>query len=109
MMEKGWEVIDDSKDEPIELEENQTKVTDDGSVLKTLIREGTSDEELTTGCKVQVLYTGWSEDGEVFGSCLDPNEPFEYEVNKGTMHNANEILLQKCHFHLTDSVMQPLW
>lgn len=83
MMEKGWEVIEDEEEDEIELEENQTNLSGDGTVLKTIIREGHSDDEITTGCKVQVLYKGMDEDLEEFGSSLNPDEPFEYEVNKG--------------------------
>lgn len=75
----GWEVIEDPKP----MDGGRVDLTGGEGVVKKIISEGTSDEKPTTGFKVSVHYTGTLEDGTIFDSTLDRNEPFEFELNKG--------------------------
>lgn len=59
-------------------------LTGDGGVLKKILQEGTSDDQPTNGCKVSLHYTGTLENGTKFDSSLDRNEPFEFELGKGS-------------------------
>lgn len=87
-MEKGWEVIKEK--EPVELDENEIDLSGDGSVIKRILKEGTSDELPSTGCKVSVHYTGKLRNGTKFDSSFDRNEPFEFELNKGIVDEPED-------------------
>jgi FK506-binding protein 4/5 len=53
-------------------------------VLKEILREGEGDECAPPGSKVRVHYTGTLTDGTKFDSSRDKNEPFEFDLGKGT-------------------------
>ena len=58
----------------------------DGKLFKTVLVEGTGTEHPPHGAKVQVHYVGTLEsDGSKFDSSRDRNEPFEFEIGKGSV------------------------
>lgn len=56
----------------------------DGGVLKEIIQEGIGEELPPPGCKVAVHYTGTLTDGTKFDSSRDRNDPFKFDLGKGT-------------------------
>lgn len=69
-------------EETMQVDENQIDLSGDGGVLKKILKEGTSDEMPSTGCKVSVNYVGSFPDGKKFDWS---NAPFEFPLNKGKM------------------------
>lgn len=67
-----------------QIDADQIDLSGDGGVLKKILREGTSDEQPTAGCNVILHYTGTLLDGTKFDSSVDRNEPFKFELEKGT-------------------------
>jgi FK506-binding protein 4/5 len=63
----------------------------DSGVLKEILREGEGDECAPPGSKVRVHYTGTLTDGTKFDSSRDKNEPFEFDLGKGTVIKAWDI------------------
>lgn len=56
----------------------------DGGVMKEIIQEGIGDELPFSGCKVSVHYTGTLLDGTKFDSSRDRNQPFTFDLGKGS-------------------------
>jgi len=61
----------------------QIDLTSDGGVIKTIIKEGTSDKSPAAGDTVYVHYTGvLAETGDKFDSSRDRGEPFSFSLGK---------------------------
>lgn len=65
----------------------------DGGVLKTVIKDGEGIPTPTSGSKVTVHYVGTLPDGTVFDSSRERDQPFEFELGKGTFENCPHRLL----------------
>lgn len=63
----------------------------DGGVLKEIIKEGVGDETPAPRSNVIVHYTGTLLDGTKFDSSKDRNEPFQFELKKGSVIKAWDI------------------
>lgn len=66
-------------------------LSEDGGVLKRIIKVGENDAKPHDGCKVSLHYTGKLEDGTKFDSSLDTNTPFEFEIGKGMVIKAFDL------------------
>ncbi|XP_049870545.1 FK506-binding protein 59 isoform X2 [Pectinophora gossypiella] len=65
--------------------------TQDRGVLKRIIKEGTGTDTPNPGCQVTVHYTGTLLDGSKFDSSRDRNDPFEFNLGKGSVIRAWDI------------------
>ena len=57
-------------------------VSGDGGILKTIIKEGYSDEQPQSEDKVEVHYVGTLLDGTKFDASRDRNETFKFDIDK---------------------------
>ncbi|CAG9858142.1 unnamed protein product [Phyllotreta striolata] len=63
----------------------------DGGVTKEIVREGVGEEIPHPGCNVSVHYVGTLTDGTQFDSSRDRNEPFKFDLGKGSVIKAWDI------------------
>ncbi|XP_017877085.1 FK506-binding protein 59 isoform X2 [Ceratina calcarata] len=71
---------------PVDISPNK-----DGGVTKEIIKEGVGSELPSPGGTVIVHYTGTLLDGTKFDSSKDRNDPFQFELKKGTVIKAWDI------------------
>merc|ERR1711868_5856 len=70
--------------EKLEIPEGFVPVTDDGQLIKKILKEGEGDNHPNTGAKVEVHYTGrLVKDGSKFDSSRDRGEKFNFTLGKG--------------------------
>ncbi|XP_068147492.1 FK506-binding protein 59 [Drosophila tropicalis] len=72
-------------------ESKKIDLSNDGGVLKEILKEGTGSETPNNGCKVSLHYTGRLVDGTEFDSSVSRNEPFEFELGKGRVIKAFDM------------------
>jgi len=72
-----------SADAKKEEDDKMEKITDDGGVVKRIIKEGTGWERPRKGAEVFVHYVGRLTDGTVFDSSRERNEPFKFKLGMG--------------------------
>jgi FKBP-type peptidyl-prolyl cis-trans isomerase len=57
----------------------------DGGLLKQVLREGTGESFPPNGAEVQVHYVGKLQDGTVFDSSRDRNQPFSFKLGQSSV------------------------
>uniref|UniRef100_A0A336N7D4 peptidylprolyl isomerase n=1 Tax=Culicoides sonorensis TaxID=179676 RepID=A0A336N7D4_CULSO len=77
--------------EKIELKEGEIDLSGDGKVTKLITKEGEGNEQPQDGCRVSLHYTGKLLDGTVFDSSVERNEPFEFDLGKGSVIKAFDM------------------
>lgn len=78
-MDDGLDDIDSSMDEI----GKEKKLTEDGGLVKKIIKAGEGWETPGKGDSVEVHYVGTLEDGSVFDSSRDRGEPFVFNLGEG--------------------------
>jgi len=63
----------------------------DGKVTKLILQEGVGEETPEDGCRVSLHYTGKLTDGKQFDSSVERNEPFEFDLGKGSVIKAFDM------------------
>ncbi|XP_063707720.1 FK506-binding protein 59-like [Culicoides brevitarsis] len=75
----------------IELKEGEIDLSGDGRVSKLILKEGEGDETPQDGCRVSLHYTGKLTNGTQFDSSVERNEPFEFDLGKGSVIKAFDM------------------
>lgn len=65
--------------------------TQDGGILKEILKEGIGEERPGPGNNVTVHYTGTLLDGTKFDSSKDRNDPFKFDLGQGMVIKAWDI------------------
>jgi len=65
--------------------DKEVNLVPDGKLTKTVKKVGTGYDKPTKGSEVTVHYTGTLEDGTVFDSSRDRNDPFTFKIGEGSV------------------------
>lgn len=76
----------------------EIKLTEDGGVIKQILRRGTGETHPPAGASVQVHYVGtFADSGEQFDSSRKSDKPFEFKLGK-SMCDFSHILFHLLYF-----------
>ena len=90
--EPKLDAFQETRDDSLSDEEDDSDINGDGTVIKEVIKEGSDWQTPSKGADVTVHYVGTLTDGTPFDSSRERDQPFKFKLGQGVIQGWSDAV-----------------